>query len=57
MTDWIIETDRRILEIHKTYDRVGSPLLTQARLTKTLRLIDSLTSLGESIIQSDVSPR
>src|SRR5271157_3698808 len=54
MTVWIIETDRRILEIHRTWDRVGSPLLTQAPTYLDPQLIDSLTSWGESLIQGAV---
>ena len=54
MAEWITDTDRRILEIHKTCDRVGSPLLTQAPTYEDPQLIDSLTSLGESLIQGAV---
>ena len=54
MTDWIIETDRRVLEIHRIWDRVGSPLMTQAPTYLDPRLIDSLTSLGESLLQGAV---
>ena len=57
MTDWITETDRRILEIHKTWDRVGFPLTTQAPTYLDPRLIDSLTSLAESLIQAPSSSK
>ena len=54
MTDWIVETDRRILEIHKTRNQVGSPRQTQAPTYEDTLLIDSLTSLGESLIQGSM---
>jgi hypothetical protein len=54
MTDWIIESDRRVLEIHRTWDRVGSPVMTQAPTYMDPRWIDLLTSLGESLIQGAV---
>jgi hypothetical protein len=54
MTDWLTETDQRIVEIHRTWDRVGSPKLTQAPTYLEPALLDALTDLGESLIQQAV---
>jgi PIN domain len=52
MTTWLADTDRRIIDIHKTWDRVGIPKLTQAPTYLEPTLVDALTSLSESLIQS-----
>jgi PIN domain len=52
MTNWLAETDRRIIDIHKAWDRVGIPKLTQAPTYLESPLVDALTSLSESLIQS-----
>jgi hypothetical protein len=54
MTDWLAETDQRIVEIHRSWDRAGSPKLTQAPTYLEQALIDALTNLGESLIQQAV---
>lgn len=50
VTQWLAETDRRILEIHKSWDGVGSPLPVVAPTYVDPGLIAALTSLGESLI-------
>jgi hypothetical protein len=52
ITTWLDETDRRILDIHKAWDRVGMPKLTRAPTYLEPPLVDALTSLSESLIQS-----
>ncbi len=49
-TEWLADTDRRILEIHRTWDRVGSPLPAPAPKYDDPGLVAALTSLGESLI-------
>ncbi|MGO9597298.1 MAG: PIN domain-containing protein [Isosphaeraceae bacterium] len=51
MRNWLAETDKRLIEIHKTWDRVGKPKLTPAPTYLEQPLIDALTLLGESLIQ------
>jgi hypothetical protein len=46
---WLTETDRFILDIHKSWDGVGQPLATQAPTYFDPRLVEALTSLGESL--------
>jgi hypothetical protein len=48
--EWLTETDRRILEIHKTWDGVGSPLPDPAPTYFDPGLVAALISLGESLI-------
>ena len=54
MTTWLAETDKRINDIHNTWDRVGTPKLTLAPTYLEPALVDALTSLGESLIQSAI---
>ncbi len=54
MTTWLAETDKRLIDIHKTWDRVGIPKLTQAPTYLEPPLVEALTSLGESLIQSAI---
>jgi hypothetical protein len=54
LTTWLAETDKRLIDIHKTWDRVGIPKLTQAPTYLEPLLVEALTSLGESLIQSAI---
>ena len=54
MKKWIIATDNRIQEIHKTHEQIGSPLQTQAPTYDDPLLIDAFTSRSESLLGSSL---
>jgi hypothetical protein len=51
-TQWLAETDRRIQEIHRAWERLGQPLPAHALAYNDPRLVDELTSLAESLIRA-----
>ena len=50
-TKWLVNTDKQILEIHSTWERLDRPLTTPRPTYYDPDLVDRLTSLAESLLR------